>query len=270
MELRAQIRRGVVSTPTATQPASARRRNNATNQQLDELFSQRPEGGVGDIKSELIRRWRCTNSKCSNHEQTCWLVNDQNDRGAHNHRPVYKAVFEAWAASIRAGQSTVDEPSIAVVDKMAQMKAKGFTNELTESNRHRPGIQQGGGYINFAPVFTGFGTSNTASTPSGVPPSSSPPRWTNDTEVDVTVEVSNFFDWLSRHRQFRNKPLDLIDMRRVIIEEKDLGLVQLYKMTVESWTSAGLKEGQKSRVNKAIKEYCDRELDNDFLDLTAD
>jgi hypothetical protein len=101
----------------------------------------------------------------------------------------------AWAESIRKGESTVELPSASIVDKMAQMKAKGHTSEGTVTNIRRTRMEQGGMY--FAPVLNIGGTTSSSNNESianafsnafndrfngvsNAPPSSSPLRWTNN------------------------------------------------------------------------------------------
>jgi hypothetical protein len=82
--------------------------------------------------------------------------------------------------------------------------------------------------------------------------------------VDVSVEVVAFFRWLEKQPAWKEKSMDIANMKRVIVEEKDLSLLQLYRMLADVWEMAGLKWGQKSRVNDSIR--CYRRLKKEFED----
>jgi hypothetical protein len=154
----------------------------------------------------------------------------------------------AWAESIRKGESTVEYPSASVVDKIAQMKAKGHTSKGSVTNIRRTRMEQGGMY--FAPVLNIGGTTSSMNNESvanafnnavtgasngvsNAPPSSSPSRWTDEPTADVSVEVEAFFKWLGKQKEFSKKPTDIANMMHVIIEEKDMDLPQLYRMSAD-------------------------------------
>ena len=258
----------VVTSPVTAPLASARApRRTATASQLSQL--QANNSGAPDLKTAIIERWRCTNTRCDNHPFNCW-IRGVDDKAARNHRPIYQQAMLAWCESIKKGDSTVDLPAAEVVDKLATMRAKGaLDSDSATNNRRRSGQQQQQTpYIHFAPVYHGGSSSNTVSNRQIVPLSSSPSKWSYSSQADVSVEVEGFLRFLRRQAAWVTKQADIDDIRRVCIDQKDLSLQQVYRMTVEKWTEAGLKEGQKERVNEAIKAYRKREIEADIDDLS--
>lgn len=239
-------------TARSTTPAAAGPRRTATTTQLSQLASDR----AGDTpKSLLLARWQCFCGSCKNRNMSCWQpgrVDDHNE-----HYPLLPDVMDAWCEAIvkTAGTDRVvdeHEPPAKLAAKLVKHKEKGLTSTAK---------QGGTNYINNQGHSWGSIVVNVADAANNRAPlvvqnaTSSPPIEPPSSQVEISEQIDDFFLATRAHPQWRSREGDLEDIQRKLVDERDLSLAQMAKVTLESWVSWRLKEGQWERFQKVLRRY---------------